>query len=221
MLSVVDIVLNHTANDSKWIVDHPEATYNTDDCPHLYCAWLFDKMIQDFSLEYAHRKIPECPAAPYIRTEAELQACMNALGKRVIEVLKVHEFFLCDVRKVMKEQFLPSVQELNQAELERYKKIFERKGWFQRDHFELIRDKFTEGMGSGPKRSNVTLKMPDAAMFFLLANQRNREAATKEVERLLHSLNDDWKRRAGEFMGDAWGALTGNIKYFKVELGLS
>jgi glycogen debranching enzyme len=45
MLSIVDIVLNHTANDSKWIVDHPEATYNTDDCPHLYCAWLFDKMI--------------------------------------------------------------------------------------------------------------------------------------------------------------------------------
>jgi glycogen debranching enzyme len=103
MLSIVDIVLNHTANDSKWIVDHPEATYNTDDCPHLYCAWLFDKMIQDFSIEYADRKIPECPAAPYIRNEAELDTCMNSLGKRVIEQIKVHEFFLCDVRKVMRE----------------------------------------------------------------------------------------------------------------------
>jgi glycogen debranching enzyme len=45
LLSFVDIVLNHTANDSKWIVDHPEATYNTDDCPHLHSAWLFDKAI--------------------------------------------------------------------------------------------------------------------------------------------------------------------------------
>lgn len=61
--------------------------------------------------------------------------------------------------------------------------------------------------------------MPDAAMFFMLSNNRNREAATKEVEKLLYSLNDDWKRRAGEFMGDAWGAIRGNISYFKIEQG--
>lgn len=90
-----------------------------------------------------------------------------------------------------------------------------------RNHFDLIRDKFTTGMGSGPQRSNVTLKMPDAAMFFLLANNRNREKATKEVEQLLNQLNGDWHRRAGEFMGDAYGALTGNIRYFKCELGKS
>jgi len=113
MLSVVDIVLNHTANDSRWIVDHPEATYNTEDCPHLYCAWLLDKAIQDFSLDYANRKIHECPAAPFIRNEAELQACMKALGKRVIEPLKVHEFFVCDVSRVMREQFVPRIQQIN------------------------------------------------------------------------------------------------------------
>jgi glycogen debranching enzyme len=46
LLSMVDIVLNHTANDSKWIVDHPEATYNTDDCPHLWAAWELDSALQ-------------------------------------------------------------------------------------------------------------------------------------------------------------------------------
>jgi glycogen debranching enzyme len=146
---------------------------------------------------------------------------MKALGKQVIEKLKVHEFFMCDVRKVMTEQFLPRIQDINQGEIEKFKKIFERRGWFLRDHFELIRDKFTVGMGSGPQRNNVTLKMPDAAMFFLLANNRNREGAKKEVESLLYRLNDDWMRRAGEFMGDAYGALTGNIRYFKCELGKS
>ena len=79
MLSIVDIVLNHTANDSKWIVEHPEATYNTDDCPHLWSAWVFDRALQDFSLEYAAGKIPECPAAPYIRDEAELALAMKAI----------------------------------------------------------------------------------------------------------------------------------------------
>jgi glycogen debranching enzyme len=43
---MVDIVLNHTANDSKWILDHPEATYNTDDCPHLWAAWELDNALQ-------------------------------------------------------------------------------------------------------------------------------------------------------------------------------
>ena len=40
--------------------------------------------------------------------------------------------------------------------------------------------------------------MPDAAMSFLLANNSNRDNATKEVERLLCSLNDDWML-AGKF----------------------
>jgi glycosidase len=79
MLSIVDIVLNHTANDSKWIVEHPEATYNTDDCPHLWSAWVFDKALQDFSLQYAAKEIPECPAAPFIRNEAELAVAMKAI----------------------------------------------------------------------------------------------------------------------------------------------
>ena len=36
MLFFVDIVLNHTASNSEWIKHHPEATYNTDNCKHLY-----------------------------------------------------------------------------------------------------------------------------------------------------------------------------------------
>jgi len=72
LLSIVDILLNHTANNSKWIVDHPEATYNTDDCPHLWSAWLLDKAISDFSENYSKGQVKECPAAPYIRNEQEL-----------------------------------------------------------------------------------------------------------------------------------------------------
>ena len=214
-MSIVDIVLNHTANDSPWIVDHPEATYNTDDCPHLWSAWAFDQALQDFSLQFAQRKISECPSAPFIRNEAELAQVMQAIQKRVIGPLKVHEFFLCEVPQVMKEQFVPAIQRLEQGELEDYKEKFERDGWFLKDHFELIRDKLTVGHGSGPKKFGVQLKMPEAAMFFLLVNQRNKEGARKEVERLLCQLNDDWMRRCGEYMKEAYGALEGNIRYFK------
>ncbi len=35
VLSLCDIVLNHTAKESKWIRAHPEATYNCNNCPHM------------------------------------------------------------------------------------------------------------------------------------------------------------------------------------------
>ena len=89
----MDIVLNHTANDSKWIVDHPSATYNTDDCPHLWSAWLLDKALADLSTAYSNKQVPECSSAPYIKTEEDLKSLMHVIKTKVIEPLKLHEFF--------------------------------------------------------------------------------------------------------------------------------
>jgi len=101
LLSIVDIVLNHTANDSKWIVDYPEASYNTDDCPHLWSAWVLDKAIQDFSLDYANKKVPECPAAPFVGNETDLGKIMHAIRTKVIDRLNVYQYFDCNVNHVM------------------------------------------------------------------------------------------------------------------------
>lgn len=152
---------------------------------------------------------------------------MHAIQTQVIDPIRMHEFFLCDVPKTMREQFAPGLQDVaiygkEQAlELEKYKRVFEAKGWFQRDHFELIRDELTTGHGTGPTRFGVHLKMPEAAAFFLLANHRNRNNASSEVEGLLNRLNEDWMRRCGEYMSEARGAIEGNIRYFKIECGRS
>ena len=143
---------------------------------------------------------------------------MAAIQKRVINGLKIHEFFLCDVPRVLRDEFVPFIQDFDMQEMERYKRIFDKKEWFIKDRFELIRDHLTVGHGSGPKRMNVRLKMPEAGYFFMCANGRNRTTATKEVEALLCRLNDDWMRRCGEYMKEAYGALEGNIRYFKTEI---
>lgn len=97
---------------------------------------------------------------------------------------------------------------------------FEREGWFTKDRFQLVRDELTVGQG-GPIADGVKLRMPEAAYFFFIVHQRNRGGALKEVEGLLHRLNADWAGRIGEYVNEAKGALEGNIRYFKLELGQS
>lgn len=49
ILSASDIVWNHTACNSEWLQDHPEAGYNLRTAPHLHSAFELDSSLLDFS----------------------------------------------------------------------------------------------------------------------------------------------------------------------------
>lgn len=82
MVGIVDIVLNHTAFNSEWLLNHPEAAYNTKDCPHLASAYALDREIANFTEDYIRRNVSECPSAPYINNEGDLRAVINSLQRR-------------------------------------------------------------------------------------------------------------------------------------------
>ena len=103
VLGIIDIVLNHTANNSPWLLDHPESAYNTDDCPHLYSAWLLDNQLAQLSLDFAARKIPECLSAPYINNEKDMREVLGAIQNRVINKLNLAEFFFANIGKISDE----------------------------------------------------------------------------------------------------------------------
>jgi len=50
LLSMTDVVWNHTAHSSAWLAEHPEAGYNLTHCPHLKAAFALDEAIMAFSI---------------------------------------------------------------------------------------------------------------------------------------------------------------------------
>lgn len=73
-----------------------------------------------------------------------------------------------------------------------------------KNSFDLIRDELTIGHGSGPKKFNVELRMPETAIFFMLKFDRNKTNARMELEKLLNALNADWIKRIAGYMLEAY-----------------
>jgi glycogen debranching enzyme len=79
LLGIIDIVLNHTANNSEWLLKHPESAYNTTDCPHLTSAYVLDRALADFSYDFSKCKYKELPFAPYINNESDLKMVISQI----------------------------------------------------------------------------------------------------------------------------------------------
>jgi glycogen debranching enzyme len=73
VLSMTDLVYNHTANNSEWLQEHPECGYNMYNSPHLKPAYLLDRIFHHFSLQVADGKWQHQGVTPEIEDEAVVQ----------------------------------------------------------------------------------------------------------------------------------------------------
>ncbi|XP_045473681.1 glycogen debranching enzyme [Harmonia axyridis] len=97
VISICDIVLNHTANKTPWVLEHPEATYNCLNCKYLRPSYLLDAACSVFQREvkeglYETRGIP-----PVIDTVDHLNAMRYHLMEFLLRDLRLHELYICDV----------------------------------------------------------------------------------------------------------------------------
>ncbi|CAK9302640.1 unnamed protein product [Gordionus sp. m RMFG-2023] len=101
LLSFQDVVWNHAATNCQWIWDHPECGYNLINSPYMKPAYLIDRALWHFTLqvskgEWSHRNVPR-----NIRDEFNLNAIRAILLDTAFPKLKIYEFYITDVEKVL------------------------------------------------------------------------------------------------------------------------
>lgn len=137
LLSLTDVVWNHTAENSDWLQDHPEAGYNLFNSPHLIAAYQLDTAMLDFSKNLRNLGYPT-----RIYTMDDLLKLMEGLKTHVLGGLRLWEFYILDVARAVEltinvwkdgvypDSFYFDMDFKNMSLKEKAEKL---KGWMLRD----------------------------------------------------------------------------------------
>lgn len=98
LLSMIDVVLNHTADNSEWLYEHPEAAYNPQNSPHLTPAEELDRALLDYSNRLASLNLPTNP-----QTSEETNKIVEGIKPNVLEAIRLWEFYVIDVSSQKQE----------------------------------------------------------------------------------------------------------------------
>lgn len=98
LLALTDVVFNHTANNSQWLLEHPDAGYNHETAPHLIAAMELDKGLLQFSANLAKYGLPE-----ELQTLDDLTKIMDGIKTHVLEALKLWEFYVVDIEETLSQ----------------------------------------------------------------------------------------------------------------------
>ena len=92
LLSLTDVVWNHTANNSKWLEEHPDAGYSVKTAPWLEAAFDLDTALLKFGEDLQTLGLP----TEFHKVD-DLITVMNAMRDRVIAGIRLWEFYVVDV----------------------------------------------------------------------------------------------------------------------------
>ncbi|MGH0153006.1 UNVERIFIED_CONTAM: hypothetical protein FKN15_047322 [Acipenser sinensis] len=104
IICITDVVYNHTAANSKWLMEHPECGYNLVNSPHLKPAWLLDRALWHLTCDVADGKYKDKGLPALIENDEHLSAIRRIIWEDVYPRIKLWQFFQVNVEETV-EQF--------------------------------------------------------------------------------------------------------------------
>ncbi|EHY51845.1 Glycogen debranching enzyme [Exophiala dermatitidis] len=93
LLGLTDVVFNHTANNSQWLEEHPEAGYNVVTAPWLQSALEMDDALLEYSAQLESLGLPTT-----FNNINDLDRAVEGIKEHVINKIRLWEYFVCDVK---------------------------------------------------------------------------------------------------------------------------
>ncbi|KAI9808320.1 MAG: hypothetical protein M1825_004777 [Sarcosagium campestre] len=216
LLSLTDVVWNHTSNSSIWLEDHPEAGYNLETAPWLESALELDTALLAFSNALETYNLPTAIESP-----EDLKTLINGIKTHVLEQLRIWEYYVMDVKR--------DARTITDAWLRREKTSLDVQGatsWPLKRKSEFLRENGLVGYESlGPRFQRTLDPRVGATLLFGIygepdiehAGAFNEASALKTCCEVLDELNLPNYR---EYDGDVSEILTqlySRIKYLRLD----
>lgn len=97
--SMCDIVLNHTANESEWLLEHPDATYSCFTMPHLRPAFLLDAVFGWVTRDVVSGNLENVGVPPLVENEDHIQALRHQIQTTYLPKANLAQFYQCNIEK--------------------------------------------------------------------------------------------------------------------------
>ncbi|EIE82182.1 glycogen debranching enzyme [Rhizopus delemar RA 99-880] len=94
ILSLSDVVWNHTSNSTDFLLHHPEAGYNLHNSPHLVPAYELDTALIELSDKFDQVGLPK-----EIRSDRDADVIVEYIKTNIFKDLKLYEYKVIDLEK--------------------------------------------------------------------------------------------------------------------------
>ena len=189
--SFVDIVLNHTADNSGWIIKHPECGYNLENCPWLNCAYELDRLLQEYSNKFCDGKTSR-KFQPFINDENELNEVIEDIWE-IVNKANLIEYFMMDFEE--NKKILTKFYEKYYRERSKYTRhISSLHISNDNDAIEYIFNNCLDDVGSSRNGVKINGKKFGCCLIKLFNyNVNNRNLFYRKAEEFMQQCNEKWK----------------------------
>lgn len=218
LLALTDVVWNHTANNSKWLEEHPEAGYNIKTAPHLRPAYELDSALLRYSADLAQLGLPT-----HLNNINDLLRIMDGVKVHVISPMKLWEFYVCDVESDTKHAvscWMEGRADLNDPLPE------DVQSWDLKRKAEWLREHACPGKDTLGERFHRTINPQRAAALltklFGRFNDKGNGSGDERVaygtmQRFLNEINLEWYKEYDADVAAIMEQVFNRTKYMRLD----